>query len=248
VLESGSDLMMAVAYSQDAKLAAVGGADGGVRVFAMETGKRLWSSRVHSDWVTSVSFSPDGRFLASASKDMTVKVYEVRDGTLYTTYSGHNRQIGRYKGASPVFAVRFEPEGHLAVSAGGGKWIQLWDPLIAKEEAGDAGDMEERFAKAGHARYVEHGFTRDVYALALRGKLAFAASADGLVKQIDLASGKEIRSYAGLTDWAFGLDYDPASKRVAAGSSSGEIRVWDAETGNVIAAFKNQPGAGPLPR
>ncbi len=95
---------------------------------------------------------------------MTVKVYEAQSGTLFTTYGGHNRQIGQYKGQAPVYGVQFEKGTPLAVSAGGGKWLQLWDPIKAAEENGTAADMEDRFSKQGSARYIEHGFDAEVFA------------------------------------------------------------------------------------
>lgn len=242
VLDTFPDIVLAAAFSQDGKLVAAGGANAEVRVFEVATGKRLWSSKVHSDWVTGVSFSPDGRFLASSSKDMTVKVYEVRDGSLFTTYNGHNRNYGKYKGQYPVYAVRFTGDQFLACSAGGGSVIQLWDPIKASQENGTAADMEERFAKESHARYIEHGFSKEIFALQVRGGQVFAASADGTVKQFDLATQKMVRAFPGLTDWAFGLDFDPSSHLVAAGTYGGDVRVWNTETGEPVVTFKAQPG------
>jgi len=241
VLDTFPDIVLAAAFSQDGKLVAAGGANAEVRVYEVASGKRLWSSKVHSDWVTGVSFSPDGRFLASSGRDTTVKVYEVKDGGLFTTYTGHNRNFGKYRGQFAVNAVRFTGDQLTACSAGG-PVLQLWDPLKASLENGTAADMEERFAKESHARFIEHGFTKEVFALQVRGGQAFAASADGSVKQFDLTTLKAVRTYPGFTDWAFGLDFDPASHLVAAGSYAGEVRVWNTETGAPVVTFKAQPG------
>jgi len=243
VVDTFPDIVLAATFSPDGRLVSAAGADASVRVYDLASGKRQWTSKVHSDWVTSLSFSADGRFLASASKDMTVKVYEVRDGSLFTTYNGHNRQIGKYQGQHPVYAVRFAPDSPAAYSAGGGKWVQVWEPAKAREEGGDAGDMEERFAKQGHARYIEHGFKQELFALATRGGRLFAGAADGAVKQFDPATLQEVRAYGGASDWVFALDFDPASQRLAAGSYGGEVRVWDTRTGQPLAVFQAQPGA-----
>ena len=241
ILDTFNDIVLSAAFSSDGKSVVAGCADGSVCAYGVASGKRIWAKKVHSDWVTSVSFSFDGKFVASASKDMTVKVYEAQSGELYTTYTGHNRQIGQYRGAGAVYAVQFAPGSLLACSAGAGKWIQLWDPIKAKSEAGDAGDMEERFAKQGHARYIAHGFAQDVYALVVRDGLVFAASADGAVKEFDLTTLKELRSFSGLSDWAFALDYDASTHRLAAGSYKGDVRIWDSRTGQILTSFKAQP-------
>jgi hypothetical protein len=242
LLGTYSDISLAAVYDKSGGKIAVGGADGAVSEYDAASGRRLWTSAIHSDWVTSVSFSSDGKFVASAGKDMTVKIHNAQDGSLYTTYTGHCRQLGQYKTQDPVYAVRFLPNSSLAVSAGGGKWIQMWDPVKAKEEAGSAADMEERFAKQGHAKYIEHDLASPVLALAVSGDTVFGASADGLVKQFDLSTLKEVRSFTGCSDWVYALDFDASRHLLAAGTYSGEMRVWDTETGKCIAAFVASPG------
>ena len=242
VLDTFSDIVLTAAYSPDGKRIAAGSADASVRVYDVAAGKRLWTANVHSDWVTGVSFSFDGQFLASSSRDMTVKVYTADSGSLYTTYNGHNRQIGKYQGHAPVYAVQFAPDALLAYSVGGGKWIQIWNPIQVKAESGDAGDMEDRFAKQGHTRYIPHGFGKDVFGLLVRDHQVFATSADGFVKQFDLATLAETRTFQGHTDWVFALDYDAASHRLTTGAYNGEVRVWDTQTGQVLLTFTAQPG------
>ncbi len=242
VLDTFNDIVLSAVFSPDGRHIAVGGADMSVRLYDFESGKRVWMSSIHSDWVTAVSFSPDGHFVASASKDMTVKVFEAADGSLFTTYNGHNRQIGKYMGQNPVYSLIFEPGAQFACSAGGGNWIQLWSPIEAKADSGDAGDMEERFAKQGHTRYIEHGFKKGVFALNVRGNNIFAASADGILKEFDLSSQKLIRTYPGKSDWLFSLSVDDSGDQIAAGSYSGEIRIWDTKSGRLIIMFFAQPG------
>ena len=245
VLEPWTDICLAAVFSPDGKRIAAGGADNTVRCYDADTGKRLWSSGVHSDWVTSVSFSGDGKFVASAGRDMTVKVNDAVTGELFTTYNGHNRHLGQFSEHAPVYAVRFAANAPAAYSAGAGRWVQRWDPIKARAESGDAGDMEERFSKQGHAQHIEHGFKHEVFALTVRGGGLFAASADGIVKQFDLSTLKEIRSYRADSDWLFALDYDPATQRLAAGSYAGRVTVWDAKSGAVITAFNARP-SGPV--
>jgi hypothetical protein len=55
----------------------------------------------HGDDVTSVSFSPDGKTLASASKDATIKLWSL-DGRVMKTLTGHS---------GDVTSVSFSPDG-----------------------------------------------------------------------------------------------------------------------------------------
>ncbi|MEL6945032.1 MAG: hypothetical protein AAFO82_20435, partial [Bacteroidota bacterium] len=47
----------------------------------------------HSDYVRSVSYSPNGRFLASASNDKTIKIWETSSGKLIRTLKGHSDYV-----------------------------------------------------------------------------------------------------------------------------------------------------------
>ncbi len=235
------DVALTAVYDKTEQKIAVGSADGGVSVYSAASLKRQWVSNLHSDWVTAVSFSQDGRFVASASKDMTVKLHNAQDGTLYTTYTGHNKQLGQYRGQDPVYSVRFSSATDTAASAGGGKWIQLWNPEKTKEEAGSAADMEERFMKQGHTKYLPHGFTRPVLATVLSDNRLFAASADGQVKEFDIAEMKEVQTFAGHHDWVCTVDFDRASGLLATGSSDGEVKLWESKTGQCLHSFFARP-------
>lgn len=235
------DIVLSATVNGDGTRVATGCADASVRLYDFGSGKSLWTSSVHSGWVTGVSFSGDKRFVLSASKDMTVKVHDIATGTLFTTYQGHNRQIGTYSGQDAVYAVCSPNNSPDACSAGGGKWIQVWNPVKTQAESGDAGDMEERFAKQGHARYIPHKFTQEVFALLLQGGQIFAGSGDGTIKQFDLASGNEVRTFAGHTDWVYSLAYCPATHRLISGAYNGEIRLWDTLSGQLLTTVLAQP-------
>jgi WD40 repeat protein len=77
----------------------------------------VWIRGGHTDWVISVSFSPDGRLLASGSLDNTIKLWRVADGSLVRTLTGH---------ASDVTSVVFSPDGRLLASGSWDGTIRLW--------------------------------------------------------------------------------------------------------------------------
>ena len=242
VLDTFSDVVLAAVFRDDGRRVAAASADQTVRAYDPAAGRRLWSQKLHADWATGVAFSPDQRYVASSSKDKTVKIYDAETGELYTTYTGHNKMIGKYAGQNPVYAVKFVPGSPVALSAGGGGWIQLWEPEKAHDENGTAADMEDRFKSAGHARYLAHGATQEVFALAVGQGQVFAATADGLVKQFDLEKLAEVRAYPGHSDWVYALDYDATAGRLATGDYSGEVRVWDTNTGACLVTFRAMPG------
>ena len=72
----------------------------------------------HDSEVRSVSFSPDGKTLASGSYDKTIKLWEVATGKLITTLKGYD---------TPVWSVSFSPDGKTLASGSSDKTIKLWE-------------------------------------------------------------------------------------------------------------------------
>src|SRR5271166_4711471 len=88
----------------------------------------------HSQPVVSVAFSPDGKTLASASYDGTLKLWDVTNGKERTTFKGHRGCVG---------AVAFNADGKTLASAIMGSptlsadnnTIKLWEVTTGKERA-----------------------------------------------------------------------------------------------------------------
>src|SRR5438270_881832 len=90
----------------------------------------------HTEAVTSVSWSPDGKTLASASKDKTIKLWDVATRKEQASLKGHT---------DLVWSVSWSPDGKTLASASKDKTVKLW-AATGKELAtleGHAGGVGE---------------------------------------------------------------------------------------------------------
>jgi WD40 repeat protein len=239
------DIVLAVASNPAGDLVAAGSAGMQSRVYQHGSGQMLWQARVHSDWVTGVAFSPDNQFLVTTSRDQTAKVHEVQSGTLYTTYNGHRKQLGKFTGRFAIYDITFDARSGAACTVGEGRAVRIWNPVMAQKENGDASDMEGRFFKAGHTRFIEHGLKRATLTLTATNGQLFAAGADGELRQFDIATAKPVRTYRGHSDWVYAVAGSPEANLVATGSFDGEVRLWDTSTGTLLRTFLAAPGLAP---
>src|SRR5262245_40193805 len=77
----------------------------------------------HGGSVMDVAFSPDGKVLASGSRDKTIKLWDARTGKLERTLTEHT---------ADVYSVVFSPKGDLLASGSGDRTVRLWDARSGK--------------------------------------------------------------------------------------------------------------------
>ncbi|KAK5312504.1 hypothetical protein LTR93_011303 [Exophiala xenobiotica] len=106
-----------------------------VFIWDAATGQEEKTLAGHSNSVTAVAFSPDGRHIVSASWDETIKIWDATTGQVDKTLVGHS---------GSVTAVAFSPDGRHIVSASWDETIKIWDATtgqVDKTLAGHSGSV-----------------------------------------------------------------------------------------------------------
>lgn len=214
-----ADSVFAVSLSPDEKRLATAGADRAIRVYDFATQKQQLLIEDHADWVMDVAWSADGTRLASASRDKTSKVFDSTSGDSLVTFNGHGQ---------PVYGVGFQADGKIVVSSGSDKQIRTWNVADAKQVKAIGGFGNEVFriivTPEGHV---------------------FSCSADKNARSHQVSDGKVLKTFAGHTDWVYSVAVHAGTKRVAAGSYNGEVRIWNIDDAKESLKIIAAPGYKP---
>ncbi|NEO80763.1 hypothetical protein [Moorena sp. SIO4G3] len=155
----------------------------------------------HDNTVNTVSFSPDGELIATASSDKTVKIWSKEGKELYTLAGkdGHQDEIR---------SVTFSPDGKLIATASKDKTVKVWQ-------------RNGKYIQTltGHRNLVwSVRFSPDLKSLA-------ASSEDGRVIIWSL-EGKKPQIFKAHDKAVLSISFSPDSKVLATGSFDNTVKLW----------------------
>ena len=167
----------------------------------------------HSDWVTSVSFSPDGLTLVSGSWDHTIRLWNMASQQEIATLQGHS---------GTVSSVSFSPDGLTLVSGSWDHTIRLWNMASQQEIA----------TLQGHSDWVRSvSFSPDGLTLASGGW-------DHTIRLWNMASQQEIATLQGHSGGVTSVSFSPDGLTLASGSWDHTIRLWNVASQQEIATLQ----------
>ncbi|CAI7995065.1 Probable serine/threonine-protein kinase PkwA [Geodia barretti] len=173
----------------------------------------------HTDWVTSVVFSPDGGTVASGSWDSTVRLWDAVTGEEKATLRGHTGFVN---------SVSFSSDGSTLASGSWDSTVRLWDAVTGEEKA----------TLRGHTGFVNSvSFSPD-------GSTVASGSRDSTVRLWDAVTGEEKATLREHTGFVNSVSFSPLTERstVASGSWDSTVRLWDAVTGEEKATLAGHTG------
>src|SRR6266496_4164085 len=201
-------------------------------------GSILYTYRGHTNRVTTVAWSPNGKYIASGSLDQTVQVWAANPGEHVQPFIYHGHTDG-------VQTVAWSPDSNRVVSGSIDKTVQILD------------------AATGNNRYTYRGHTDVVSSVSWSpdGKHIVSGSWDKTVQVWDAATGAVVYIYSGynvqaaqlnptkgvLPDLIFAVAWSHNGKRIAAvtqvycGDLCAVMLSWDAYTERNFSSYLDVP-------
>ena len=209
------DTVMAADISPDQSQVALGGPSKMVRIYATATGELLHTIKKHTEWVTSIAYSPDGVLLASAD----------RNGGVYLWESGTANAYSELKSSSPqaITDLAWRDDSNAIATTGEDGKIGVW-------EVENSTRVLNITAHSGGSRGVS--FAHD-------GRLV-STGRDRITKMWD-AAGTQQRAFEAFGDIGLTVAISHDMTRVIAGDYSGSLRVWNAADGKLHGTLDANP-------
>lgn len=209
-----------LAFSHDGGRLAAASRIGFARIYNVVNGELLLQLEGHRDAVRCVAFSPDDQYLASGGDDGTVRIWDMH-GQPTRVFRGH---------AGELWTLHFSPDGETIATGDSNGVIRLCKWRERTDLNHDT--MVDSIGNAGAAmiRHLSDGRT-----LATSQSAAFQfLGPDGQIEK-RFGNRDDVRQLASV-------NIAPNRKMVAVGTRSGDVTVWNTETGLPLRTFVAHQG------
>ena len=207
--------------------------------------------------VWSAAWSPNSKIIASGSCDGIVNIWNVYDGRILRTFSGHGKM---------VLSVAWSPDGEMIASGsvdGAVRICNIKDERILHTFFGDshfwarsvlsvawnpggtmiasASDYAVRIWNVRDGRLLhilsDHGGLVDSVVWSSDGTMIASGSLDNTVRIWNIQDGKLRHTFPDYGSWVWSVAWSPDGTMIASGSRNGFVRIWDVRDGRLLSTL-----------
>ena len=164
------------------------------------------TTRLGKGSIREIQYAPDGRTLASGSRDNTIRLWDPVTGEQEQTLAGNTNS---------VLSVAFSPDGRTLASGAVDKTVRLWDPVTSELKRRITGHPDMVFSVA---------FSPD-------GRTLASGAEDATVRLWDPVTGELKRTLTGHSNVVSNVAFSPDGQTLASGAGDGTVGLWDVVTG-----------------
>jgi WD40 repeat protein len=164
--------------------------------------------------IRAVTFSPNGKYLATCDSNGKIYTWRVADGQYLATHQGHLNSVN---------SVAFSPDGQVLASSSGDSTIRLWD------------------VETHQCLYVLQGHTSSIQEVVFSpdGKMIASSSTDQTVRLWNANNQQCLYVLRGHAGWIGTVAFSSDGQTLASGSNDKTIRIWDINTQQCLHILKD---------
>ncbi|KAG6851276.1 protein with putative role during mitosis [Arthromyces matolae] len=184
----------------------------------------------HDHSVSAVRFLPGDQYIVSASRDRTIRVFDIASTHLVRTIVGH---------AEWVRCVVPSDDGKWLASGSKDHTVRIWDAQTGESKL-ELRDHENDVEVVAFAPIAAYAAIRELTGIpntdrVKRAGLYIASGArDKTIKLWDTQTGQMLRNLPGHDNWVRALAFHPSGKYLLSASDDKTIRIWELSTGRCV--------------